>query len=414
MGTRGAATVVGWTLALGACSTGASELAGNASAVTFGPGTATPSDVTGALDTGELESTSSGETGLGGSDDTGDAPAPADSTGDVPPPGDPVCGDGVVDGTEACDDGPANGPAGDCTSMCTVHECGDGIVHPSEACDDGNADDEDACLSDCSVAECGDGIVQQGVELCDDGNTSNSDECTSTCTLASCGDGVVQNGEQCDDGNAANTDACLATCVTASCGDGFVRAGVEQCDDGNAANTDACLTECVAASCGDGFVQAGVEECDAAGDPDVYSCSAGCQDQLVWYQWSFSYGYWPNPMACSDFNLWRSALADDHTSIHIAGTFDVPGRTCTGPAATTLCNTLRSGGSVSIGCDGSTWHVGNNCAGAIEVTVDGTDCSCANPGIALRPCVSLVDWGGVSTSTCSGPSQEIYIECGFD
>jgi hypothetical protein len=119
-------------------------------------------------------------------------------------------------------------------------------------------------------------------------------------------------------------------------------------------------------------------------------------------------------MACSDFNLWRSALADDHTSIHIAGTFDVPGRTCTGPAATTLCNTLRTGGSVSIGCDGSTWHVGSDCEGAIEVTVDGTDCSCAYPGVALRPCVSLVDWGGVGTSTCSGPSQDIYIECGFD
>jgi cysteine-rich repeat protein len=382
MGQRGVVIAVGWSLALTACSRGASGL--DTSTVSFGPGTATPSeDSSGDLDSGGLDDETTAAETSSGSESSGDAPPPMDTTGEPPPPpDDPVCGDGVVNG--------------------------------SETCDDGNANDVDACLSDCTPASCGDGIVQQGVELCDDGNASDVDDCTSTCTLASCGDGVLQNGELCDDGNASNTDGCLATCVTASCGDGFVRAGVEACDDGNASNTDACLTECVAASCGDGFVYAGVEECDGAGDPMVYSCSLECQDQLVWYQWSFSYGYWPNPMACSDFNMWRAALADDHTSIHIAGTFDVPGRTCTGPAATTLCNTLRDGGSVTTDCDGSTWHVGNNCAGAMEVTVDGTNCSCAYPGVALRPCVSLVDWGGVSTSTCSGPTQDIYIECGFD
>lgn len=395
---------------------GASDVGQDPSPVTFGPGTATPDD-SGGLASGDLEDESSG--GATGSGTTADTDEPMDSTdptGDTgeAPPGAAVCGDGVVDGTEACDDGPGNGAAGDCTELCTAASCGDGFVHPSEMCDDGNAIDSDACLSDCTAASCGDGVVQQGVELCDDGNTSDADGCTAACTLASCGDGALQGGEQCDDGNGSNTDACLGTCVTASCGDGFIRQGVEQCDDGNGSNTDGCLSECVSASCGDGFVYAGVEECDGGGDPMVYSCSPQCQDQQVWYQWSFAFGYWPNPMACSDFNLWRSALADDHTSIHIAGTFDVQGRTCTGPAAAVLCNALHDGTSVSIGCDGSTWRVGNDCAGAIEVTVDGTDCSCANPGVALRPCVGLVDWGGIGTSTCAGPSQEIYIECGFE
>jgi hypothetical protein len=133
----------------------------------------------------------------------------------------------------------------------------------------------------------------------------------------------------------------------------------------------------------------------------------------VWYQWSFSAGYLPSPMACSDFTSWRDALADDHTSIQIAGTYDQPGRTCTGPAATTLCNALRNGTAASLDCDGHTWHVGD-CVGTMEVTVDGSSCACANPGYALRPCVPYVDWGGVGTSTCFGPSQEIYVECGFD
>lgn len=371
---------------------GASELDGSTSPLTFGPGTATPAEDSAGVDSGTLEP------GTGGSE----SGLPESETG---------TSGGKAETGEA-DDGTSESDSGDAPPAEPV--CGDGIVAGSEVCDDGNLVDTDACLGDCTLASCGDGFVQQGVELCDDGNTGDSDGCTSTCTLESCGDAVVQNGEECDDGNAANTDACLATCVAASCGDGFVRAGAEQCDDGNAASTDACLPGCIAASCGDGFVYAGVEDCDGGGDPTVYSCSAACQHQQVWYQWSFSYGYWPSPMACSDFNLWRSALADDHTSIHIAGTYDVPGRTCTGPAATTLCNTLRDGGSTSIACDGSTWHVGASCEGAMEVTVDGTDCSCAYPGVALRPCVSLVDWGGVGTSTCSGPSQEIYIECGYD
>jgi cysteine-rich repeat protein len=416
MGTRAAALpVVSWLALVTACSMGASGLAEDTAPLTLGPSTAALDDGDASdtdVDTDGTSGASQGETDTSGTDATGGLPGGGDETG-APPPAEPICGDGVVDADEACDDGAANGPAGDCTQACEVPSCGDGFVHPSEACDDGNAANDDACLADCTLASCGDGHVQQGIELCDDGNTSNADGCTTACTLASCGDGALQGGEQCDDGNANNGDACLSTCVVASCGDGFVRQGVEQCDDGNASNADACLDACVSASCGDGFVHQGVEEYDGGGDPTVYSCSPQCQDQQVWYQWDFFFGQWPNPMACSDFNLWRSALADDHTSITIAGTYDQVGRTCTGPAATQLCNALRNGTSLSVGCDGNAWRVGNDCAGAIEVTVDGTDCSCANQGVALRPCVGLVDWGGVGTSTCSGPTQAIYIECGF-
>jgi cysteine-rich repeat protein len=168
MGTRGVAAIIGSALVLGACSRGASEL--EHSAITFGPGTATPNDATDGLDTGTpVDTSSSTDTGLDDTDDTGETPM-ADSTGDAPP-GDPVCGDGVLDDGEACDDGPANGPAGDCTATCTLPACGDGIVHPSEACDDGNADDTGACRSDCTVATTPPPLVHQRVDLSDDGNT---------------------------------------------------------------------------------------------------------------------------------------------------------------------------------------------------------------------------------------------------
>src|SRR5262249_876252 len=48
--------------------------------------------------------------------------------------------------------------------------CGNGVLDLGEDCDDGNTDNTDACTSECQPATCGDGFVQAGVEACDDGN----------------------------------------------------------------------------------------------------------------------------------------------------------------------------------------------------------------------------------------------------
>ncbi|HEY4244448.1 MAG TPA: DUF4215 domain-containing protein [Kofleriaceae bacterium] len=190
-----------------------------------------------------------------------------------------TCGDGFVEtGVEQCDDGNSN-PADGCTNTCTTPRCGDGIVQTGEQCDDGNASNNDACLNTCVAASCGDGFVDTGVEQCDDGNASNNDACLNSCQAASCGDGFVFIGfEQCDDGNHSNNDACLDTCVNAFCGDGFVEIGVEQCDDANASNNDACLNSCQIATCGDGFVQTGVEQCDDANASNNDACLNTCQE----------------------------------------------------------------------------------------------------------------------------------------
>jgi cysteine-rich repeat protein len=62
--------------------------------------------------------------------------------------------------------------------------CGNGIVDIGETCDDGNTNENDACLSDCQPARCGDGSVQTGVEQCDDGNAVENDGCDSRCRLS--------------------------------------------------------------------------------------------------------------------------------------------------------------------------------------------------------------------------------------
>jgi uncharacterized protein (TIGR03382 family) len=59
--------------------------------------------------------------------------------------------------------------------------CGNGIVDPYEQCDNGaaNADQPDLCRTDCKMPACGDGIVDTG-EQCDDGITG-SETCSPKC-----------------------------------------------------------------------------------------------------------------------------------------------------------------------------------------------------------------------------------------
>mgnify|MGYP000234552991 CR=1 FL=1 len=103
----------------------------------------------------------------------------------------PVCGDGVVEGNEACDLGNQNSNTGSCKLDCTKQTCGDGYVGPGEACDLGNQNSNTGtCKLDCSKQVCGDGYVGPG-EACDDGNQSNGDGCESNCTQ------TPQGGDNC-------------------------------------------------------------------------------------------------------------------------------------------------------------------------------------------------------------------------
>jgi cysteine-rich repeat protein len=113
------------------------------------------------------------------------------------------CGNGITEGSEACDSGGLNGTPNHCNSSCTGttgSACGNGVVESGEACDDGNTVTETSCgygTATCTQCDatcsnvlhlagtyCGDGTVQAGNgEACDDGNTSNGDGCTSSCLI---------------------------------------------------------------------------------------------------------------------------------------------------------------------------------------------------------------------------------------
>ncbi|HEY4175178.1 MAG TPA: DUF4215 domain-containing protein [Kofleriaceae bacterium] len=97
--------------------------------------------------------------------------------------------------------------------------CGDGVVGGSETCDDGNTSSGDGCSATCkteSSGTCGNGTVDvNDGEQCDDNNTTNGDGCSSTCQNeipVGCGNGTLDNGEECDDHNNTSGDGCSATC----------------------------------------------------------------------------------------------------------------------------------------------------------------------------------------------------------
>jgi cysteine-rich repeat protein len=175
----------------------------------------------------------------------------------------PVCGNGIVERTEVCDDGTNDGRYGTCAVGCKAlaPRCGDGAVQADagETCEPGSAtpcpascDDENTCTVD--------------------GSTGSADTCTLTCTHQTISE-PAPGDLCCPEGANSLTDAdCPAVC-----GNNVVELA-EACDDGvNDGSYDGCATDCKALGphCGDEIVQLQHGElCDGA------SCNTDCNDQF--------------------------------------------------------------------------------------------------------------------------------------
>jgi len=151
------------------------------------------------------------------------------------------CGDSIVSLPEFCDDGNTDGSS-QCNSDCTgnapgwycsggdssnpstcITQCWDGILAGTEVCDDGiTTEDFIKCKFDCLGAETGWGC------------TSTFGQ-TSLCTLlSSCGNSVVDTSEFCDDGNTDGTSECNSDCT--GNGPGW------SCSGGGAFSPSTCVT----------------------------------------------------------------------------------------------------------------------------------------------------------------------------
>jgi cysteine-rich repeat protein len=189
------------------------------------------------------EDGTSSDTTTDSTDDTTDSTDTTDTTGGG------VCGDGMVEGNEECDDGPNNNDLvqGACRTDCTMAGCGDAVVDYvlGEQCDDGGVALGDGCDDVCQVEvgnACGDGILDIDLgEQCDDDNNAANDGCSPNCQFevigANCGDGMTDADEICDDNNTSNGDTCNATCNLGNTSTLFVGApGVAGQVDGTGQN----------------------------------------------------------------------------------------------------------------------------------------------------------------------------------
>jgi cysteine-rich repeat protein len=276
-------------------------------------------------------------TGCGGSNGNG-APATGDDAGDddatTADATAAVCGDGIVETGEDCDDGSKNGATGDpcerdCTWACTPgtvngdKKCNDGEpCNGTETCSSGHLCVPGTPLADgtpcggggdggtsgicraevCSPAVCGDGFVTPPEE-CDDGskNGTAGDGCTDNCTFVClstdpsrdcastnpcigagtcdatthvCAPGMTAtDGTPCSPGGDAGAgDICKSgTCTSAQCGDGKIEPP-ETCDPPNGTTCDA---TCQIIACGDGKV-GGLEQCDDGNVVNLDGCDSSC------------------------------------------------------------------------------------------------------------------------------------------
>ncbi len=146
---------------------------GPAEAATTTGGSTLPEDPTATMDApttapdDEKSTTSAGSTTAAPSD------TDATSTGLDTDTGGPLCGNGVMDGEEECDDGvTGNDDSRFCKADCTLNICGDGDLFVGwELCDEGTANSDEygsLCGAQCKPASrCGDHIVQPAFETCD-------------------------------------------------------------------------------------------------------------------------------------------------------------------------------------------------------------------------------------------------------
>ncbi|MDO8519030.1 MAG: hypothetical protein Q7T11_02575, partial [Deltaproteobacteria bacterium] len=210
------------------------------------------------------------------------------------------CGDGIINGTEECDNGDLNSDAASnaCRTMCILPFCGDAVQDESEECDDGGYANGDGCNAECGAEFCGDGIKQTS-EACDDGNSDNTDGCTSSCLVDTCPDDPNKTSAGTCGCGIADTDSdsdgaadCNETCDSDPyktspevCGCGIADANSDSdgaLDCNESCDSDSNKTEPGVCGCGvadtdtdgDGAADCN-ESCDA--DPNKISAQAcGC------------------------------------------------------------------------------------------------------------------------------------------
>lgn len=259
--------------------------------------------------------------------------------------------------------------------------CGDGVVEASEGCDDGDLTSGDGCSAACQQEE------GWTCTLSEDGTGS---EC-----VTRCGDRVTAGQETCDDGNQIDGDGCSSTCQeeeAPGCGEGGeclfelgdwgdFGACSNTCGAGTHTRTRPCIREdgqeAPCASCGGG-------ECEQTEPCEDFS---GC---------TYSYGDWVVTGTCQtggfgQKTLTRSCLRSDGAEVSCT--------LCGGECEQTepCCPTgFNIGGGDEQWCNGALQDKRNECLAAGCALTAPTACAYGSSG----SCTNC--WYAQGTCVCAG------------
>ena len=277
-------------------------------------------------------------------------------------------------------------------------------------------------LQFCSGGRC---QCPSGLSLCSGACVSTKNDpnhcggCGKKCgTSQFCSNGTCvtacPSGQQVCSGRCVNTNTDRTNCGTcgkvcpsnSTCSSGSCRcnSGLTLCSN-VCVNTQTSTTNCGGCGrrCGSGQI-----------------CQSGsCVGQAVTYSERFTQGQAGTKTAriCTQWIAFQSRISASrvYNKITLSGSRNTTGVTCTGSAANTLCQAIRTNNrSVQVTCNGRTWRT-NTCFNSngfdrVELTADNRSCSCTS-NYVVRPCIGNANWGGINGSSCSATTQTITVRC---
>lgn len=272
-----------------------------------------------------------------------------------------LCGNGIVDGTEQCDAGDANGTRGaGCTTLCTF-EC---VI-------DVNCSDDDAC---------------NGEEVCAD------HKCTAGTALA--------DGDSCGTGKLCRNGAC----TDSVCGDQFVTAPDEECDDGNSVDGDGCDNckfSCVSTDATRNCTPADACEGQGTCNDTTHVCAAGTPqaDNTSCGTNSYCQNGTCTPAMCGN-SIVEPNEACDHGLLN--GTANDG---CKSDCQWACVNAATDCTTAAPACQKNTCTQAHTCAAVADTSKDNTSCGTnliCNNGACVAP-----------TAVCGNGTVETGEQCDF-
>jgi cysteine-rich repeat protein len=339
------------------------------------------------------------------------------------------CGNGVVEGTEACDFGGANGAGTGCEDDCKL-SCAD-----QAACDDNDlCNGAETCVDVTDTASGNTGKKCAAGTPANPGTSCGTDKVciNAACVAASCGDSFTTSPEECDDANPTAGDgcenncsySCVSTDAARNCTPADSCKGQGTCNDTNhtctpgtpLGNNTPCgtggycqNTVCTQPVCPDG-TKTPNETCDDGNQQNGDGCDTDCTYSCVTPATDCG-----TPPACQKFQCTGS-----HTCQAVADTAK-NGMSCGSNGET--CNNGACTGGV---CGNAVTETGEQCDFGTGVNGAGTGCetscsySCtsssqcldANPCNGAETCASVTVSGHMGQKCTAGTPLADNTSCG--